>query len=66
MWRLGTALAAVAVDGGVQDPEGKEQGKKQDGSPGLPETRLWPVQQSAWKDPTGGALWRVDRSSKAG
>lgn len=34
-------------DGGAQDPERRERGKKQDHSPGLQESRVWPVQRAA-------------------
>ncbi|KAJ7396605.1 DNA-directed RNA polymerase III subunit RPC6 [Pitangus sulphuratus] len=34
---------------GVQDPERKEQGQKQDQRPGIQENRLWPLQESARK-----------------
>lgn len=35
-------------DGGLQNPKRGEQGKKQDHSPGLQESRIWPLQGSAW------------------
>lgn len=54
------------MNGGIQDPERKKQGKKQDGNPGLQEIRLEPVKQAAWKSPMGGGSWREDGSSKAG
>lgn len=38
---------------GVQDPEGRKEGEKQAHNPGLQESRLWPLQRSAWKSPVG-------------
>lgn len=57
-------MAAVAVDGGVQDPEGKEQGKKQDATLDFqrPDCGLLSnlLGRISWEE------WREDRSSKAG
>lgn len=52
--------------GGLQDPERKEQGKKQDRNLGLQETRLWPVQWCVWNSSMRGRSRREDESSKAG
>ena len=40
----------------MQDPERKERGKKQHHKPGLPESRLWPLQGSAWETPRGQGM----------
>jgi len=40
-------------DGGGQDPERREQGKKQDHNPGLQQSRVWPVQRAAEKNCMG-------------
>ncbi|GAB0202771.1 hypothetical protein GRJ2_002742700 [Grus japonensis] len=34
--------------GGVQDPQGSEEGTQQAHYPGLQESRLWPLQGPAW------------------
>lgn len=49
-------LRAVGVTGHppvVHDPERQKQGIKQDHNPRRQESRPWPVQGSAWKNPTG-------------
>lgn len=45
-------MFAVTMGQWSQDPERKEQGKKQDHNHGL-QKRSWPFQRSAWKNPMG-------------